>query len=278
VIFRYPGGKHRLLPYLFPHLDRVLQGAKEFADVFVGGGSVLLHVAKRHPNLKLHANDLDDHVAAFWRTVGSHRVDSLCERLRIRPTVDHFYEIQDRNPTTDSEKAFRLLFLNRTAFSGIWWGNPIGGARQASSSRVFSRWNPKRMVEEIQQAHSLLKGRLTVTSQHGADYVRLNPNAPKYVDPPYFGRGARLYRIDMGLADHMNLADALRSARNWVLSYDDSPVVRELYSYAEVRAIQRLYKFNQMGTGVKVNELVIVPVGRHGDRARRQVQPHRNES
>jgi hypothetical protein len=64
----------------------------------------------------------------------------------------------------------------------------------------------------------------------------------------------------MTLADHLNLAETLRSARRWVLSYDDTPAVRELYAWAECRRTKALYRFHQKGTKcVRGEELVIVP-------------------
>lgn len=260
MIFRYPGAKNKLLPTLDPFLDRVLAGAKSFHDVFTGGGSVLLHVAARHPGIALHANDADDHVAAFWKVCASHRVNELCDRLRVKPTVDLFQEVQTHRPTSEIDMAFKLVFLNRTAFSGLWHNNPQGGWSQATPSRVFTNWTGRQLTHDIQLAHRLLKGRLAVTSMDGADYVRRHPGAAKYVDPPYFGRGAGLYRIQMGLADHLRLAEALRSARNWVLSYDDTPAVRELYIWAQCHRAKALYRFNQKATKcVRGDELVIVP-------------------
>ena len=55
--FRYPGSKNKLLPVLMEHIDSTMVGQDSFTDVFVGGGSVLLEVAQKYPNIKLYAND-----------------------------------------------------------------------------------------------------------------------------------------------------------------------------------------------------------------------------
>jgi len=67
MIFRYPGGKNKLLRILDPFIEKALEGKKSFHDVFAGGGSVLLHVARKHPKISLHANDADDHIAVQRR-------------------------------------------------------------------------------------------------------------------------------------------------------------------------------------------------------------------
>ena len=89
--FRYPGGKTRLLPTLEPHLRALLEGKDTYREPFVGGGSVLLWVARNFPKLKLVANDLNPGVAAFWRVMKtSKKVESLCARLDVQPTVPLF--------------------------------------------------------------------------------------------------------------------------------------------------------------------------------------------
>ena len=73
-------------------------------------------------------------------------------------------------------------------------------------------------------------------------------------------RGDFSYRERMTLADHLRLADALRKAKNWVLSYDNCPAIAELYSWAQCHALSALYRVNQKGKKcVTGSELVIVP-------------------
>ena len=98
-----------------------------------------------------------------------------------------------------------------------------------------------------------------MTSIDGAEYIRRHPGAAKYVDPPYLGRGDGLYRIQMTLADHMRLVEALRSARRWVLSYDDTPAVRELYAWAQCHKAKVLYRNQKGAKRVRADELVVVP-------------------
>ena len=260
MIFRYPGAKNQQFAALSPFLERVLEGKGRFHEVFVGGGSVLLNVAKTHPRIELHANDLDEDVMLFWAIVIGDQVGQLCEQLRIKPTIDLYYEVRDRPARTKVDRAFRLLFLNRTCFSGLIHGHPIGGPSQSSPFKVFSHYDGKQLVREIEEAHKLLKGRRIVTCKDGAAYVRENLTAAKYLDPPYFMRGDYSYRQKMTLSDHLRLAEALRSARNWVLSYDDCPAIAAIYAWAKCYALSALYRVNQKRKKcVKGKELVIVP-------------------
>jgi len=81
-----------------------------------------------------------------------------------------------------------------------------------------------------------------------------------YLDPPYFQKGDELYRQRMTLSDHLALADALRRATNWVLSYDRTPVIEALYSWARCHVVGARYSVNGKKTRWTANEeLVIVP-------------------
>ena len=96
MIFRYPGAKNQHFAALAPFLDRLLERRKAFHDVFVGGGSVLLNIAATHPRMEVYANDLDPDVALFWEVVAGNQVGELCDRLRVRPTIDLFYDVRNR--------------------------------------------------------------------------------------------------------------------------------------------------------------------------------------
>ena len=258
TIFRFPGSKAQLLVPLTPFLDRLLQGRKTFHDVFTGGGAVALLVAKRHPRLDLRLNDLDPDLSAFWRVVAADGVEGFCDQLRIRPTIELFFELRRATPKTEVDRAFRALFFSRCAFSGLLNGNPYGGNRQMSPNKVFSRYHGARLVQQIMEAHKLLTGRTVVTCVDGADYVRRHPTAPMYLDPPYFEKGDRLYRQRMSLTDHLGLADALRRASNWVLSYDRSPVIEELYAWAQCHAVGARYSVTGKKTKWATNEELVI--------------------
>ncbi|KKL03797.1 hypothetical protein LCGC14_2622550, partial [marine sediment metagenome] len=59
-----------------------------------------------------------------------------------------------------------------------------------------------------------------------------------YLDPPYFEKGGQCYKHSFSEEDHVRLATALRDTHHqWVLSYDDCPEVRDLYSFARIQEL-----------------------------------------
>jgi DNA adenine methylase len=260
MIFRFPGSKSKLLTPLAPFLDRLVEGQNVFHDVFTGGGSVALFVAKRHPRLELRLNDLDPDLSAFWRTVAGDGEEALCDRIQVRPTVELFHQLRDTKAKCDVDRAFRALFFNRCCFSGLLDGSPLGGKWQASPNKVFTRYNAQRLIEEVRDAHRLLRGRTRVSEIDAVDYIRRHPDEAKYLDPPYFEKGDQLYRERMSLASHFSLADALRRSSNWVLSYDRSPVIVELYQWAILHSLAAKYSVSGVKrTWARSHELIILP-------------------
>ena len=262
MILRFAGGKAKLLPLLRPYINGLVDGQDSFHDVFVGGGALLLDVARRHPELTLHANDGDAALIAFWRIVSGRSVESLCERvMATRPTVKLFEHMLASKPCKPEDIAFRFYFLNRTSFSGLWRGGPIGGLNQRSRWKVDVEWRAEKSVNDIREANRLLRGRLTLSCLSGTDYVAGNLKKPLFVDPPYFGRGDRLYDQKMTFADHLELSHLLRHARSWVLTLDDSPAVRQLYSWACIHVIPTRYHIDSARPRrASAQELVITPV------------------
>ncbi|MBF0524016.1 MAG: DNA adenine methylase [Deltaproteobacteria bacterium] len=50
-----------------------------------------------------------------------------------------------------------------------------------------------------------------------------------YLDPPYARKGYRVYTHCFQGSDHIDLADLLRYRKNWLLSFDDDPRIRNRY-------------------------------------------------
>jgi DNA adenine methylase len=250
----YPGGKGSKLDKLGPHLDSILEGATEFHDVFVGGGGVTLGVARHYPNVRLYVNDLDPWVAARFRvTVGG--VASFEEFLRLLPSsltpeVVAEAEAVVRAAPDEVVLAAAGVVLSRVRFSG----NRRGGLR----SNCNVRYRRAAIEKEARRERALLLGRLTVAClDFRAYFERLGePRKDRalYLDPPYVEAGPGLYVHAFGHADHASLASLVAQHPRAMVSYDDHPLVRGLYDWAECYEISTRYD----GSRKKATELVFV--------------------
>jgi DNA adenine methylase len=267
MIFRYPGGKNKLLPVIMHYLVPVLDRTDVYYEPFIGGGSVVIEVAKRYPDKQLIVNDFDYNMSSFWGMIAcgsDSQWATLEEKIKQQPTVDMFNQLRSETPTCNLEGAYHAIFFNRCTFSGIATSGPIGGQGQKSRYTVDCRYNADRLIKECRELRKLMSGRLSscylqfqaflefVTKQYG--------NGAIYLDPPYYVKGPELYPCSMGHEDHVELARQLRERKNWVLSYDVCDEIADLYSFANCIMIDAKYSISGVKTTwAKKQEYIIVP-------------------
>lgn len=265
-IYRYPGGKTKLLPQIFPYIQKSIENRKAFCDLFVGGGSCLLAVASKYPKLQLFANDKDDFIFSFWDLMSNGTLDeieALKQMLNIKPTTELFYKLRNIKPTSRIELAFYGIFFNRTSFSGDMRRNssPIGGRKQQSKYTIDCRYNVKKIIEKIDNIHKLLKNRVIVSNIDINEYLINDDSIAIYADPPYVLKGSMLYEKYMTFEEHKNLSIKLKNYNNWVLSYDNCKEILKLYEWANINIINASYCIKGNKTNWNLtNELLILPI------------------
>lgn len=262
--FRYPGAKNRLLPILKNHIDTMIGDQQHFADVFIGGGSVLLDIAHRHPKINLYANDKDYWVFCFWKIVAdtdTKKLDELLSLMDIKPTLELFYKLREEDTKDEVRCAYKAIFFNRTTFSGIFYSGPIGGKEQKSKYTIDCRYNSSKLKKKVLECHKLLAGRTIVSNLDAADLIlSVGEQCSLYLDPPYYIKGDILYIEKMSHNDHKKLSDILNIRKNWVLSYDDCPEIRSFYQERQIIDLSARYCINgKKDNWENKNELLILP-------------------
>jgi DNA adenine methylase len=235
---RYPGAKRQLIP-LFDELLR-RRAVSTFVEPFAGGASVSLHVAANGLADRVVLGEADPLVYHFWQTA-CFDTDWLINQVE---TVDVSLETWDRLRASDDEtsrgQALACLFLNRTSFSGILHrrAGPIGGRAQRSAYGLGCRFPREELARRLRLVGQLAdNGRIAAV--YLADYEATvakalaeysSEGAFIYLDPPFFAKAATLYRKSFALEDHHRLARYLTDLNEpWLLSYDDHPVIQNLY-------------------------------------------------
>lgn len=278
ALIRYPGSKEKLSQQIWKLFPDCLQlrlwqsGVHtEYREPFFGAGAigfkVLVTLGGRG---SVWLNDIDEDLVCLWRSVKDepHR---LCRLITdFTPSVEAFYDFKERDGRGDCdpvERGFRKLALHRMSVSGFgaMSGGPIGGrTQQTSAYQVGCRWTPSTIKRDVFRLSRILRrfDNLRITCM---DFEALLVNGGEdvfvYLDPPYYEKGGQLYKHSMTDADHARLAAALREAEShWVLSYDDHPRVRELYSWAKFTELEVTY-MNAVTKGKrpKNKEVAITP-------------------
>ena len=237
---RYPGGKGKLANYIkLVMLTNGLVGS-EYVEPYAGGAAVALSLLFEEYADHVHINDVNRSVASFWRAA-LNRTDEFCARIEaVKLDVsewDRQREIQRHPHPDDLDLAFSTFFMNRTNRSGIINGGIIGGRDQSGTWQIDARWRPKDLVDRIQKI-GRFRDRITVTAMDAEDYLRdILPKLTRpflYLDPPYYGKGRRLYQDFYEHDDHARIAESVLCLKQpWIVSYDATAEIEALYRPVE---------------------------------------------
>ena len=228
-----------------------------FVEPFAGGASTTLRLLGTGMAQRAIVADADPLVSAFWYACAFNTED-LVEAMHREPvTLERWDYWHNTRPSGPLSKALKCLFLNRTSFSGVLnqSAGPIGGRSQTGPYKLGCRWYPAALEDRIRAVGDLAAtGRLLdvwccpwpMTVKRAADeYLPLLPDCSAlfYYDPPYVTKGERLYAEPFNEADHRELAAYLVGAggTRWLLSYDDHPLVREMYPPVWVKELEHSY-------------------------------------
>ncbi len=239
---RYPGGKARLADLIKAVLreNSLLDGA--YAEPYAGGASLALTLLFEEYVSRIYINDIDSAVFAFWHSV-LYETDALCRLvLDTRATPAQWSRQRDiyRNAGNESQLSvgFATFFLNRTNRSGIISSaGMIGGRQQHGRWKLDARYNQRDLVERISRV-ARYSDRIRLYNLDAVDFLAccatdLPERALVYLDPPYYVKGQkRLYANYYNDEDHADIACVLPALPfAWLVSYDDAPRIRELYSH-----------------------------------------------
>ena len=246
---RYPGGKFRLSKTIFGYIP----DHKEYRELMVGGGSVFLRMLDAYPERKYWINDINSDLIAFWKTLKSKSFSLADEAESFKNRYkdngkELFILLKNRDDWKgEFEIALRLYILNMISFSGLV---DAGGYSKLSFEGRFTVASFSRIRElsnKLKNVKITNRSFESVTKKFGSDVFL-------YIDPPYFKqKNSKLYGIRGTYHinfNHLLLRETLNNSKfNWLLSYDDSEYIRELYTNDDfiIKSIDGHYGMNNVG-------------------------------
>lgn len=238
---RWPGGKRWLaadIARLYSEVDH-----RRYVEPFLGGGAIFFQLTPR----RAHLSDINDELINAFAQVRD-APEALERRLRKLAVDAASYErIRQSHPTTPLGRAVRFLYLNRTAFSGIYRVNrsnefnvPFGGGQRRPDflweSGVLSRASAA-----LKGAH--LRSRdfsRTLAMVRKGDFVYCDPTYTVMHDNNGF---IRYNEKNFSWADQERLARAAEAARargaTVVVTNAHHDQVAALYSSFKANVITR---------------------------------------
>jgi len=260
---RYPGGKARFAPLIAGVIaDNDLTGG-HYLEPYAGGAGVALSLLVDGVVEHVHINDADPAIADFWRAA-TEQSDQLVAMVASEP-IDmdawhHWRSVMLGNvPGSDLERGFATLFMNRTNRSGILKGGVIGGKAQAGDYKINARFMREELCSRLERIGTHAQGIHVYEEDAHQLLLRCHQFLPAkslvYLDPPYYVKGAGLYRNFYKHEDHVRIAKLLgseRFRRPWVVSYDNADEIKEMYAYTTPYAYGLNYTAQRRYTGSEV--------------------------
>ena len=178
-VLKWAGGKRQLLPEL---LARAPAEIATYYEPFIEDGALFFELANQKRFQRAIIGDANQELVNLYAVVRD-RVRELIGELRIyENTEDAFYRVRAWRPTKEIERAARTVYLNKTAFNGLYRVNKKG-----EFNTPFGRYKKPNFCDEpaLLAASEALRG---VTIQQGdfeAAIEGANPGDFIYLDPPY---------------------------------------------------------------------------------------------
>jgi DNA adenine methylase len=251
--FRYAGGKYYALKYLLPFVNTVTH--EEYREPFVGGGSVFFGKNRVVRNV---INDIDPELIHMYEIIkDKSKLDQLVALFDNEiATKERHTIVKNMSPNNEIERAFLYYYINRTSYSGIM-KKPAWGYRDDKSSP------PHRWANMLYKAHEKLQD-TEIYCKDFAEIIEESTMAKSvliYLDPPYFEADQkRAYKNHFLIADHERLCKLLKKTPyTFLLSYDDIPAIREMYSWANIYPLTWNYNTSNLnGTSRKLGRELLI--------------------
>ncbi|HIH4620670.1 TPA: DNA adenine methylase [Klebsiella variicola] len=263
--FRYPGGKDKLASFLAIFLTHNKLNGARFIEPFCGGAGASLSLLFGGYVSEVHLNDKNFALYCFWDQLLNNTDNLLDMVYQNIPTIDSWYKQREiyqasvSNPKkyTKLEFGFSVFFLNRSNRSGILGAGPIGGLEQTGKYKIDCRYTVATLIKKLEKIASM-RDSIYVYNENCIDFLKrfdtkdFYENDFVYLDPPYVKEGRNIYSKNFCFDElqHKELKDYISCFSNrWLISYDDHPLVHELYSKHGTRAVEFSYVMNQAKVG-----------------------------
>jgi len=260
---KWAGGKRSLAPTILKLFPRTI---KTYYEPFVGGGAVFWSLpAAKYESVVL--NDFNAELINVYKVVRDFPDELLAQIKKFPVTKDFFLELRAKSPDEFSpvRRAARTIFLNKTAFNGLFRVNKKG-----LFNAPWGKYrNPTIADPGVIQACSDVLEHVKLTSLDFALAVKkAKAEDVVYFDPPYVevsktANFTSYTSAGFGLEAQQRLADCFRDLAKRgvavIASNSDTPVVREMYADWEVHAVKARRAINSKGSARgPVGELIIV--------------------
>jgi len=259
---KWAGGKRQLLP----SLTKLLPKFNAYHEPFLGGGALYLKLYNDELIKKAYLTDYNKHLVLACDIV-KNNLDELLNELsspRYKNDKETYYEIRRSIPKDRVKQVARFVYLNKTAFNGLYRVNSKG-----DFNVPFGKYKNPKIIDKLNLR--LVSKALQKAELNTGDFSIVLKQAKKddlvYFDPPYLpvsktSNFTSYTKNAFGKKDQLRLKETFDklSQRGCYLMLSNSyhPYIEELYEDYNQEIVYAGRAINCKGSGRgKIRELVI---------------------
>ena len=230
---RYPGGKSRAVK----KISALVPNFKEFREPFVGGGSIFVYLKQKYPEREFWINDLYENLYHFWNQCKNNPKELINQILLWKNEFIigkelHNYLLNNIVKFDETKKAAAFFVFNRITFSGT---TESGGFSNAAFNGRFTDSS----IERVKQLSKILDNTKITNFDYQKVIEKSGEDVFIFLDPPYYSATkSALYGKNGSFHknfDHIRFAEVMQNCNhNWLLTYDNSEYIKELFSFANI--------------------------------------------
>jgi DNA adenine methylase len=256
---KWAGGKTQLIPELSKYIPTSFN---RYIEPFIGGGAFFFYL---NPE-KAIISDSNEELITTYKAVRDN-VKEIIEILdEFKNEETYFYKIRalNTNKLSDTERAARLIYLNKTCFNGLYRVNKKGEFNVPYGKRngeFLNREQLRDSSEFLQNAKILHTDYLAALKKYAkeGDFI--------FLDPPYYPVGKysdfKRYTKEFFYHDDHVLLKAefdrlLRLGCHVLLTNSDHPVVMELYKDYEIKVIETKRSISSNPKTRKGKDIIVI--------------------
>ncbi|MEO0181842.1 MAG: DNA adenine methylase [candidate division WOR-3 bacterium] len=254
---RYAGGKSWAVGYV---VERIPDGITRLVSPFFGGGSIEIAVAKEL-GIPVLGFEIFDILVNYWKIQINQPIDLYNELSELEPTKETYSQIKEELRKHWKGK-IKLPPLTLAAYYYFNHNLSYGPGFLGWMSCVYANETTYRRL--IDRVRNFDVRNITVECASFEEVIPQFRDDFLYCDPPYYlGEDSTLFRglypqrnfpVHHDNFDHMLLRDILMEHRGgFILSYNDSPTIREWYKDYEIVELPIHYTMGQGETRIGAN-------------------------
>ncbi len=257
-VLKWVGGKRQLIKEIAPLVPKDI---RSYYEPFVGGGAVLFALQPK----KAVINDYNIELINVYKVIKDNpdELISILTEHELKNSSEYYYQVRemdrnaDYNNLSDTQKAARIIYLNKTCYNGLYRVNSAG-----QFNSPFGKYKNPNIVNAttIKALNNYFNSNEIIIES--GDYkeslkrIRANTKTFVYMDPPYYpistsssftgytdnGFGEEQQRELKEECDKLN-----RKGIKFLLSNSSCDFIKELYKDYNIKIIKAKRAINADG-------------------------------